>query len=80
LPRGITECPLNKPPRRAILRHRRDLTEPAIAEPQLGYVALNFLPDTCPERILTATDRREKLVLLTTDRKLLEYPHLQARW
>jgi PIN domain nuclease of toxin-antitoxin system len=46
----------------------------------LGYVALNFLPDTCPERILTATDRREKLVLLTTDRKLLEYPHLQARW
>lgn len=32
------------------------------------------------DRILTATARLEDLVLLTTDRKLLEYPHLEARW
>ena len=32
------------------------------------------------DRILTATARCENLVLLTTDRKLLNYPHLQAKW
>ncbi len=32
------------------------------------------------DRILTATARLEDLVLLSTDRKLLDYPHLQARW
>jgi len=32
------------------------------------------------DRILTATARLEDLVLLTTDRKLLDYPHLEARW
>jgi PIN domain nuclease of toxin-antitoxin system len=32
------------------------------------------------DRILTATARCEDLVLLTTNRKLLDYPHLQARW
>lgn len=39
----------------------------------------SFHPDPA-DRILTATARREDLVLLTTDRKLLAYPHLQARW
>ena len=39
----------------------------------------SFHPDPA-DRILTATARREDLVLLTTDRKLLAYPHLLARW
>lgn len=32
------------------------------------------------DRILTATARRENLLLLTTDRKLLDYPHVTAGW
>ena len=32
------------------------------------------------DRILTATARREHLLLLTTDQKILDYPHVQARW
>jgi len=32
------------------------------------------------DRILVATARIEDLILLTTDRKLLEYPHATARW
>jgi PIN domain nuclease of toxin-antitoxin system len=32
------------------------------------------------DRILTATARHEDWVLLTPDRKLLDYPHLHARW
>jgi PIN domain nuclease of toxin-antitoxin system len=39
----------------------------------------SFHPDPA-DRILTATARHEDLVLLTTDRKLLDYPHLKARW
>lgn len=32
------------------------------------------------DRILVATARLEKQILLTTDRKLLEYPHVNAKW
>ncbi len=32
------------------------------------------------DRILTATARQEKLLLLTTDRKILEYPHVHSDW
>lgn len=32
------------------------------------------------DRILAATARRESLILLTTDRRLLAYPHVTARW
>lgn len=32
------------------------------------------------DRILTATARCENLLLLTTDRKLLDYPHVTAGW
>lgn len=32
------------------------------------------------DRILTATARRENLLLLTTDQKMLNYPHVMARW
>ena len=39
----------------------------------------SFHPDPA-DRILTATSRQEDLLLLTTDRKLLEYPHLKAGW
>ncbi len=32
------------------------------------------------DRILTATARQKKLLLLTTDRKILDYPHVHADW
>lgn len=32
------------------------------------------------DRVLTATARMEKLLLLTTDRKILEYPHVRSGW
>ncbi|MEX2382091.1 MAG: PIN domain-containing protein, partial [Opitutales bacterium] len=32
------------------------------------------------DRILTATARLEKLLLLTTDRRLHGYPHVRAGW
>lgn len=32
------------------------------------------------DRILTATARKENRLLLTTDRKILEYPHVRAEW
>lgn len=32
------------------------------------------------DRVLVATARLEKQVLLTTDRKLLDYPHVDAKW
>ena len=32
------------------------------------------------DRILTATARLENMLLLTTDRKLLDYPHVRAAW
>lgn len=38
-----------------------------------------FHPDPA-DRILTATARKENLILLTTDRKILDYPHVLAKW
>ena len=38
-----------------------------------------FHPDPA-DRILTATARLNQLKLLTTDRKLLDYPHVHAAW
>ena len=32
------------------------------------------------DRILTATARKENLLLLTTDQKILNYPHVPAKW
>lgn len=32
------------------------------------------------DRILTATARKENSLLLTTDRKILDYPHVTAEW
>ena len=38
-----------------------------------------FHPDPA-DRILTATARLNQLKLLTTDRKMLDYPHVHAAW
>ena len=32
------------------------------------------------DRILAATSRKENRILLTTDRRILDYPHVRAEW
>ncbi|WP_321495659.1 PIN domain-containing protein [uncultured Desulfobacter sp.] len=39
----------------------------------------NFHPDPA-DRIITATARLKNYILLTADRKILDYPHVNAVW
>jgi PIN domain nuclease of toxin-antitoxin system len=80
--RGRIELPVHWKPwfRDAIETNGWDVKPITLEIMEEAYSLPGSFHSDLADRVLTATARCEDLVLLTTDRKLLDYPHLQARW
>lgn len=80
--RGRIELPVHWKPwfREAIETNGWDVKPITLEIMEEAYSLPGSFHSDPADRILTATARHEDLVLLTTDRKLLDYPHLKARW